>query len=41
MIVSEPFSDLPEVWREVPESTGETVGCGGLLEERPFQPKEV
>jgi glutamine amidotransferase len=38
MIVSEPFSDLPGVWHEVPESTAVTVGHGGALEERPFRP---
>jgi len=41
MIVSEPFSDLPGVWQEIPESTGETVRRGGLLEELLFEPKEV
>jgi len=38
LVVSEPFSDLPGVWREVPESTAVTVGPAGLLEERPFRP---
>ena len=38
LIVSEPFSDLPGVWHEIPESTAVTVGRGGVLEQRPFQP---
>jgi predicted glutamine amidotransferase len=38
MIVSEPFSDLPGVWREVPEGTALSVRRGGLLEEHAFQP---
>jgi glutamine amidotransferase len=38
MIVSEPFSDLPGLWHEVPESTAVTVRHGGVLEERPFAP---
>ena len=39
LIVSEPFSDLPGVWREIPEGTAVTVRDGGVLEERPFQPR--
>jgi predicted glutamine amidotransferase len=39
LIVSEPFSDLPGVWREVPEATAVTVPAGGTLEERPFRPR--
>ena len=39
LIVSEPFSDLPGVWQEIPEATAVTVGRGGLLEERPFSPQ--
>jgi glutamine amidotransferase len=39
LIVSEPFSDLPGVWREIPEGTAVTVHRGGVLEERPFQPQ--
>ena len=38
LIVSEPFSDLPGVWQEIPPSTAVTIGRGGVLEERPFQP---
>jgi len=39
LIVSEPFSDLPGVWQEIPQGTAVTVGHGGLLQERPFQPR--
>jgi predicted glutamine amidotransferase len=39
LIVSEPFSDLPGVWREIPESSAVTVRTGGILEERPFRPR--
>ena len=36
LIVSEPFSDLPGLWQEIPESTAVTVRRGGVLEEQPF-----
>jgi glutamine amidotransferase len=39
LIVSEPFSDLPGLWNEVPEATAVTVEHRGLLEERPFRPR--
>jgi len=39
LIVSEPFSDLPGVWQEIPEATAVTVRRGGVLEERPFRPR--
>jgi predicted glutamine amidotransferase len=39
LIVSEPFSDLPGLWREVPERTAVTLRAG-VLEERPFVPRE-
>jgi predicted glutamine amidotransferase len=39
LIVSEPFSDLPGVWREIPEAIAVTVRRGGVLEERPFGPQ--
>jgi predicted glutamine amidotransferase len=39
LIVSEPFSDLPGVWHEIPEATAVTVRPGGVLEERPFKPR--
>jgi predicted glutamine amidotransferase len=38
LIVSEPFSDLPGVWNEIPEATAVTVRHGGVLEKRPFSP---
>ena len=41
MIVSEPFSDLPGLWQEIPPATAVTVRRGGVLEERPFQPTYV
>jgi glutamine amidotransferase len=36
-IVSEPFSDLPEMWQEIPESTFLTIE-GGNIETREFVP---
>jgi predicted glutamine amidotransferase len=39
LIVSEPFSDLPGLWQEIPPSTAVTVAHGGVLEERPFRPR--
>jgi predicted glutamine amidotransferase len=39
LIVSEPFSDLPGIWREIPQATAVTVAAGGVLEERPFRPR--
>jgi predicted glutamine amidotransferase len=38
LIVSEPFSDLPGVWQEIPEATAVEVRRGGVLSERPFRP---
>jgi glutamine amidotransferase len=38
VIVSEPFSDLPGVWEEIPPSTAVTVRRGGVLEQQPFHP---
>jgi predicted glutamine amidotransferase len=38
LIVSEPFSDLPGVWHEIPEATAVTARRGGVLEQRPFEP---
>ncbi|UGS35673.1 class II glutamine amidotransferase [Capillimicrobium parvum] len=40
LVVSEPFSDLPGLWREVPPGTAVTVRHGDVLEERPFTPRE-
>jgi predicted glutamine amidotransferase len=39
LIVSEPFSDLPGLWQEIPQGTAVTVQPGGVLEEHPFQPR--
>lgn len=39
LVVSEPFSDLPGVWDEVPQATAVTVGRGGVLEQRRFVPR--
>ena len=41
LIVSEPFSDLPGVWQEIPERTAVVVRRGGVLEERAFNPQLV
>jgi glutamine amidotransferase len=38
LVVSEPFSDLPGVWVEIPESTALLVDARGEREQRPFQP---
>jgi glutamine amidotransferase len=38
LIVSEPFSDLPGVWQEIPQDMAVTVR-GGVLEETPFRPR--
>jgi glutamine amidotransferase len=39
LIVSEPFSDLPGMWQEIPPATAVTVRRGGSLEEQPFRPR--
>ena len=39
LIVSEPFSDLPGVWREIPQGTAVTVRHGDVFEEQPFRPR--
>jgi predicted glutamine amidotransferase len=41
MIVSEPFSDLPGLWREVPPATAITVHPGGDFEEQQFRPRQA
>jgi predicted glutamine amidotransferase len=41
LIVSEPFSDLPGVWKEIPEGTAVTVRPGSVLELRPFRPSNA
>jgi predicted glutamine amidotransferase len=39
VIVSEPFSDLPGVWKEIPPATAVSLHDGGVLDERPFRPR--
>jgi glutamine amidotransferase len=39
LIVSEPLSDLPGLWQEIPPGTAVSVRHGGALEERPFRPQ--
>jgi glutamine amidotransferase len=39
LIVSEPFSDLPGIWQEIPAGTAVTVRRGGVLSEQPFVPR--
>lgn len=41
LIVSEPFSDLPGVWHEIPQATAVTVRRGGVLDKRSFRPAPV
>jgi predicted glutamine amidotransferase len=41
LIVSEPFSDLPGIWQEIPAGTAVTVRRGGVLLEHPFRPQVV
>jgi predicted glutamine amidotransferase len=41
LVVSEPFSDLPGLWNEVPEATAVTVHHRGEMEERPFRPRSA
>jgi len=38
LIVSEPFSDLPGLWEEIPQSTAVRVAPGGVFERREFRP---
>jgi predicted glutamine amidotransferase len=39
LVVSEPFTDLPGAWHEIPESTAVIVWPGGKHEKLPFQPR--
>lgn len=39
LVVSEPFSDLPGAWVEIPESTALEVDECGHVEQRPFTPR--
>jgi predicted glutamine amidotransferase len=38
LVVSEPFSDLPGVWHEIPEATAVIARQDGALEKRAFRP---
>jgi glutamine amidotransferase len=40
LIVSEPVADLPGVWEEIPAGTAVTVRHGGVIEHRPFVPRQ-
>ena len=40
VVVSEPFSDLPGLWHEIPESTAVTLRRGGVMEQQPYRPAE-
>ena len=39
LVVSEPFSDMPGVWHEIPPSSAVVVRQGGVLEHQPFTPR--
>jgi len=39
LVVSEPFTELPGEWHEIPESTALLVSSGGAHERRPFSPQ--
>jgi glutamine amidotransferase len=41
VIVSEPFSDLPGAWDEIPPATAVTLRRGEGVETRPFQPAHI
>jgi predicted glutamine amidotransferase len=41
VIVSEPFSDLPGAWHEIPPATAVTLHRGKGVETQPFQPASV
>jgi predicted glutamine amidotransferase len=38
LVVSEPFSELPGLWHEIPPASAVVVRRGGELEHRPFRP---
>lgn len=38
LVVSEPFSDLPGAWVEIPVSSALVIGPGGTIEHRAFRP---
>jgi len=39
LVVSEPLSDLPGAWHEIPEASSLTIGADGAWETRPFSPR--
>ncbi|HTQ67412.1 MAG TPA: class II glutamine amidotransferase [Solirubrobacteraceae bacterium] len=39
IVVSEPLSELPGDWHEIPEATALTIAPGGAWETRPFAPR--
>jgi predicted glutamine amidotransferase len=39
IVVSEPISELPGDWHEIPEATALTIAPGGAWETRPFAPR--
>jgi hypothetical protein len=39
IVVSEPLSDLPGAWHEIPEATALVVAPGGAWDTRPFRPR--
>jgi hypothetical protein len=39
--VSEPFSDLPGLWKEIPAESAVTVRRGAPLAHQPFRPVPV
>jgi predicted glutamine amidotransferase len=41
VVVSEPFSDLPGVWHEIPPDSAVAIRRGGELERRDFRPQPV
>jgi glutamine amidotransferase len=41
VVVSEPLSDLPGAWQEIPESTALTIAPGGEWETRRFEPRAL
>ena len=41
VVVSEPFSDLPGLWCEVPGATALTIRADGTLDQRPFVPEPL
>ena len=38
LIVSEPFSDLPGAWQEIPQSSSVRIAANGVFEQQDFEP---